>query len=287
MLDLMLGSGRGGFSTGELFGLYWPTEFHHLNPVCSCGNRDCNIWNKRRSRGSRGIYSDLFSEFSQINYIVDSSKSLTWIAHQSRLLARQGIEAGYVLIWKNPEDFAKSCIKRGRYKNWHNRWVQYHRGYFHHVGECYTIQINDLLNNFDREMSRLCGAFEIPYDESMREYWNKEHHVLFGSATARLKLHQPGSRAYEEAKKSSRRWDIRGEAQRASKIDGIEIPEKNRLVIDHILSFLRENGLKKTDHVPVRSAFDFYRSFVKLGSRRSYFFFRRKLSPKRISIANH
>jgi hypothetical protein len=44
MLDFMLGNSGDAFSTGEIFGYFRPYRTHHFNPVCSCGDVDCKVW---------------------------------------------------------------------------------------------------------------------------------------------------------------------------------------------------------------------------------------------------
>jgi len=271
MLDLMLGSIEGGFSMGEVYAFFWPTHSRHLTPYCSCGNDSCMIWDKTSLKAHWELYRFFFRKYPHISYLVDSSKSVAWIARQSRFLRGQNIEVKHVLIWKHPEDYSRSCARRGRLKNWSNRWIQYHRAYLYTVSETYVIQLNDLLDNFDQEMPALCDSLGVKYQKSMFEYWNKEHHCLFGSATAKIRLHQKGTNAWENIKESSSRSDLVVEEGRSFEENTPQIPDKHQNSIMNIISILRKNGPKELNNRPKVWGVDYYRTWTSLLLKRAYF----------------
>lgn len=275
MLDLMLGTTEGVFSMGELHALYWPTSEHHLHPFCSCGSEHCEVWDWASLGKPHEIYQSLFKKYPHIRSLVDSSKNIVWIYRQSASLKKQDIETKHVLIWKQPDDYAKSCANRGRLNNWSKRWIRYHKAYFYKIPEPYIIHLNDLLKNFEQEMSALCDALNIKYQKSMFEYWNTKHHILFGSATAKLKLHEPGTPAWEMIKKSSHRrnilYSIPNEKKENFQETPIQIPKKHQEEIMRILSILRKNGSIQSKNYLNFSMLSYYKIWIKILLQRAYF----------------
>lgn len=51
-LDLMLSNNKKGLSLGEVRSLFYPTNIHHINPICGCGSRNCHLWQVVKKRGA-------------------------------------------------------------------------------------------------------------------------------------------------------------------------------------------------------------------------------------------
>jgi hypothetical protein len=281
MLDLMLGSAEGGFSAGEVYAFFWPTSKHHLNPICSCGLGECAVWDRKFLGGAWEFYHSFFKKNDQVRFVIDSSKSVPWISWQSEILKKQKIQVRHVLIWKKPEDYAKSCAKRDLLKNWTRRWIMYHNAYFCKISQPYVIYLNDLLNDFDQQMAALCNYLDINFQPSMFEYWNTEHHLLFGSATAKLKLHEPGSVTWKIVKRSSYRSDLIDDSQNESYDRPLVVSKTQGGQFLKIVSILKGNGIKK---VNINSNFlniDYYHIWMRLFLRRIYFRICQKLMLKK------
>lgn len=42
-LDMILANDPSGFSCGEVLALFHPTRSYHIDPLCGCGDRDCDF----------------------------------------------------------------------------------------------------------------------------------------------------------------------------------------------------------------------------------------------------
>jgi len=245
MLDLMLGSAFSAISIGEIHAYFRPTKREHLSKKCSCGKVDCEAWHGLEALDETSIYQAIFASNDHVTHIIDSSKSLPWIRKMSRVAKLQGYEVRHVLIWKNPEDYAISCRKRGRGRRWATKWMNYNRAYISIVEDFYTIAISDLLGNYDIEMKAICDWVGLDYDKSMREYWLSSHHLLFGSATAGLMLHKDGSREKENVIRSSLRFDINDSPTNEVRNDKDQkLTARMSKKITHLMRLLSGNGRK-------------------------------------------
>jgi hypothetical protein len=184
LLDLILSNDIRGFSCGEVYALFIPYRVHHLNPECICGDPDCEIWKKLKIVGKRRLYERLFQYFKEIDFLVDSSKNYIWIKDQIELLKLKNHNFKNVLIWKNPMEFALSCLKRNKMNSWREEWLRYHKKYFAIVKEFYAVRYSDLVRDTNKTLQQLCHKLEIEHFDGKEHYWNKKHHTLFGSKTA-------------------------------------------------------------------------------------------------------
>ena len=199
MLDLMLSNSPSGFSCGEMHALFNPWRSHHINPKCGCGNSNCDLWyrlkeNYNKDNSHRGI----FEQFSDLEYLVDSSKDPTWMKDQKRRMKYYGIVPIILLLWKDPVDYAYSCWKRGKEANWHKRWVNYYRNLFSITDECIAVRYRDLVRSPADILQGLCYVFGIDYSPGMELFWNKVHHHLFGNNSVKSHLLKLNSIEYQQ-----------------------------------------------------------------------------------------
>jgi hypothetical protein len=184
--DLILSNDPGGFSCGEVRALFHPSQPYHLNPLCGCGIKGCNLWQQVLKGGVKNLYTSIFHLFPNIAFIVDSSKDPYWIRSQSKNLSDRGIECKHILIWKSPLEFAYSYQKRGKI-GWQKAWNSYHRMYLTAIRDWKSVKYFDLVNNPDT-LKKICSYLEIPYFSTKSNYWNKTHHILFGNESAKIHL---------------------------------------------------------------------------------------------------
>jgi hypothetical protein len=59
-LHMILANDPKGFPTGEARFLAQPRGFHHVNPVCSCGDPNCTIWRDIYRGGPENVYETIF-----------------------------------------------------------------------------------------------------------------------------------------------------------------------------------------------------------------------------------
>jgi hypothetical protein len=106
-------------------------------------------------------------------------------------LARQGISAHNVLIWKTPLEFAHSSKKRKRVYRWEVEWVNYHRLYVSLIKEWRGVRYFDMANHADDLLPYLCDYLNISNFAGKKDFWNKTHHALGGNRSARFHLYTP------------------------------------------------------------------------------------------------
>lgn len=185
--DMILANDPKGFSCGEVDALFNPYRSHHINPLCGCGDRRCNLWQRVLSAGVKNVYNTIFDLFPNVKFIVDSSKNPYWISSQTKNLFNKGIEFKHILIWKTPLEIAYSYEKRGK-KNWYKHWINYHRLYLTAIEYYRTVKYYELTNNYN-VIKRLCDYIQIPYFSTKLNYWDKVQHTIFGNVSAKIHLH--------------------------------------------------------------------------------------------------
>jgi len=185
--DMILSNDPEGFSCGEVDALFYPYRSHHINPLCGCANRRCDLWQRVLSAGVKNVYNTIFNLFPNIKFIVDSSKNPYWISSQTKNLMKERIESKHILIWKTPLEIAYSYEKRGE-KNWYKHWINYHRLYLTAVENWRAVKYSELTNN-PNIIKKLCEYIQIPYFSTKSNYWEKEHHTIFGNVSAKIHLH--------------------------------------------------------------------------------------------------
>lgn len=186
--DMILSNDPNGFSCGEVYALFHPFRPHHINPICSCMDKNCHLWNSLLKKGKQNLYKTIFEMFPNIDYIVDSSKELQWIKEQNEILEKQKINVKNILIWKTPEDFLKSILKRnGKKDRLKKSWIIYHRKFATWIKEWRSVSYKEFTTN-DKKLKEVCEYLEIPFYTEKKEFWNKKHHTVFGNNSAKVHL---------------------------------------------------------------------------------------------------
>ena len=197
MLDIMLSNAANGFSCGEVHALFHPFNPYHIDPECTCGISNCNIWDKIKAYGEKRLYEGIFTEMPDIDFIVDSSKQPLWIRDQTANLSGSDIAVENLLIWKTPSEFALSCFKRGN-SNWQRMWINYYKRYFACINKWHSVSYKDLATNTLNTLRRICNIIGIEYVEGKENFWNKIHHTLFGNTSTRIHLYDKKSENFAE-----------------------------------------------------------------------------------------
>lgn len=188
MIDLTLSNDPKGFSCGESNFIYHPEQAHHLAPRCACGDPTCRIWFDLKGTHETELYTTLFKQHPEINFIVDSSKDPFWVARQSDALAKAGIKSEIIVIWKSPEEMASSFHSRHRLEHWKRHWLSYHRLLFRQFGtRFHAVSYRDFVKD-PKSLKAICQKLEIPYFAGKENYWESCHHTLFGNGSARRHL---------------------------------------------------------------------------------------------------
>ena len=188
-LHMILANDPQGFACGEVHGLLRPIKPNHVQRRCGCGDPNCRLWETVRQRGEEQLYATIFEVHPEVKFIVDSSKQPFWINAQIGYLQQQGIAYRDILIWKTPFEFAHSKKKRGEFDEWERAWVNTHRIFFSLIAPIQTVKYNEFVAD-PAVLARLCGVIGIPYFAGKERYWEKQHHVLGGSNTAKYHLYE-------------------------------------------------------------------------------------------------
>lgn len=218
MLDLMLANDPNGFSCGEVYALFRPYRPHHINPICKCGIQSCELWAQVLKKGEAGLYQTIFELNPGLNFIVDSSKMLSWTHDQLQYLKSQPYKVIHIVIWKTPLEYAYSCLKRTNSMRWKRRYKSYYRHFFELVDDWISVSYADLAQQPGPTLQNLCQRIGIPYYPGKELFWNGKYHSLFGSGSTELHTIQASSAQFKEY--SDRQRSIKSR-QDASMIDEI------------------------------------------------------------------
>lgn len=188
LIDLILSNNEKGFSLGEINFFFNPEQPHHLTPRCACGRPTCRIWLRARQYNKDNFYKEFFKENNDIDYVVDSSKDPFWISNQIKILKKYNIGYKIILIWKTPHEIAASFSKRSIKERWPKHWLNYHR-LLSSLLEDEPIKISlDKLLNDPVAFRKLFHELDLQLKENQKDFWDKEHHTLFGNRSARRHL---------------------------------------------------------------------------------------------------
>ena len=208
LLDLMLANADDAFSCGEMYALFRPTLPHHINPLCTCMNTNCHIWNQVKAQGEKHVWTTLSSMFPRINTFVDSSKYLVWYLDQQRSDHLHTFVPYNLLIWKTPEEYAHSCMKRGVLKKWKKTYIHYHTSYFSIMNNWISVRYSDLVKNPIEKLKKLCSLLNIGYLPGKELFWNRQYHTLFGSHSAKIHLHDKDSQGFNNSFSKHRKPNV-------------------------------------------------------------------------------
>lgn len=188
MLDLMLSNSQRGFSCGEVYALFRPWRPHHFEPTCACGVPNCDLWQRIKPNGEARLYETILSFLPDVSYVVDSSKDLVWYTDQSRYFVNSELEPVYVLLWKDPLEYAYSCWKRGGTRGRLHGWATYYEWCFSISRRWHSVRYRDLAQAPAETLSGLCSRIGIEYRDEMEYFWNQHPHTLFGSDSVKAHL---------------------------------------------------------------------------------------------------
>ncbi|MBK9132746.1 MAG: hypothetical protein IPM20_14105 [Gammaproteobacteria bacterium] len=206
--DMTLGNDPAGFSTGEVNALIHPYRAHHIDPICGCGEINCNFWSQVRAAGKQNLYNKIFELKPEVRFIIDSSKDPFWINYQSKLLRKSGIETKHIVIWKTPLEYAHSLKKRGKgYDKWESSWINYFRLYTTKIADWRSVPYSDYTRD-PAVLENICCYLGIPYFEGKEKFWHKKHHLLFGNESARVHLQDQSSAANFEERTNNNRTAV-------------------------------------------------------------------------------
>ena len=187
---LMLANDPAGFACGELDTLFHPLRDGHVRRLADLESDTLELWQKAYIAGPDQVYQRLFDLMPDRRFIVDSSKNAHWFHRQAGILAKQGIEAHQLVIWKTPLEFAQSRKKRKMLTGWQKEWRNSHRVYFTLLARWWAVQYSQLATAPEQVLPAVCAKVGIPYFDGKADFWQQEAHHLGGNYSARVHLHQ-------------------------------------------------------------------------------------------------
>lgn len=181
MLDLMLGNGPGCFSCGEVYALFRPWRKHHFTASCRCGGDTCSIWDTMSSHQACNFHSQL-ADFVKADFIVDSSKSLRWVLDAQTWAENANMSVVNFLVWKSPVALAYSHWKRGHaLLGWRDDFILYHSRLISLQLPFISVRYQKLIDEPASVLRKLCHLAGLDYFAAKENFWQGEHHQVFGS----------------------------------------------------------------------------------------------------------
>lgn len=188
MLDLMLGNAPDAFSCGEVSAWFRPWRHHHFQIDCPCGQNPCPVWERIKSARQQEFHATVIRELG-VDFVIDSSKDLSWLVDVQGWAAAQGIKTYNLLIWKDPVRLAYSFWKRGKnLGHWRSEFVIYHRRFLQLGLPFLAVNYNELVSKPPSTLAALCAAVGMTYYDGKEHFWEKQHHHLFGSGGVRQQV---------------------------------------------------------------------------------------------------
>jgi len=185
-----LGNAPDAFSCGEVYCWYRPWRTRHFQIDCSCGQVPCPCWDKIKDYSESMLHTQLFEQL-RLNYVIDSSKELCWIIDNNDWAAKNEIAVINVLVWKDPVSLAYSHWKRGqRINTWRKGFLNYYSRFLQTNLPFVSLSYNELVQDPSQKVKQLCKIVGMEYFPGKERFWEKHHHLLYGSGGLRKQLQQ-------------------------------------------------------------------------------------------------
>jgi len=193
MLDLMLGHDEKSFSLGEVHAWFRPFRKHHFNIICSCSAASCPYWDKIKNLPEFEFHLKAF-ELLNVDFLIDSSKNLNWGIDNNIWGIKNNFQVINIVLYKNPINYVYSIWKRGeniddaiyRYTIYYKYFLQTNLPYV-------AIEYEQLVNNTDTILKEICTITGQKYFKNKKNFWEKEHHHIFGSMGTRKQIEKGSS----------------------------------------------------------------------------------------------
>ena len=205
LLDVMLSNGSQNFSCGEMAYWYRPIRKHNFFLDCSCGDTNCQVWKELSNYSQHQIHNRLLKEY---DFVIDSSKNLVWV-----LDAHDYIDKSHSVInlvtYKDQDNVIFSHWKRrndiGKYLK---SYYQYYQRLLETEIPFYSVKHESLVSNASESMRFICDKLGMAYFKGKEEFWNGDHHFLFGSHGIRQQISRKQSIIYQREQKSADFYDF-------------------------------------------------------------------------------
>ncbi len=190
LLGMILGSHSDCFYAGEAL----KTSYFHRDQtpirkrMCKFCGFDCPVWSKLDLNKSRDIYTQIMA-ITQKPVVIDSTKRIIWLQQKIAQVIANGITPYLIFIQRDGRAVVNSRIRKSPEqdaKEIINAWVDKIREteelFAQFPLQKIKIHYEELATQPDSIISNLCGFLELPYESSMLNYYDHEHHPLGGNS---------------------------------------------------------------------------------------------------------
>ncbi len=245
-LSLLLGSHSQAFYLGEL-NKFYSRKYPMPCAVCDKRGEVCPYFFDVKEIHPSEIHNLLFERTGK-RMLIDNSKRIKW---SYRFLGDGSYRHKFVHLIKDPRAIYYSLLIRNRAEEF-GEWARRHGEIDAFLAEyeldTFLLTYNELAEQTDATLLRLCDWIGAAYEPAQKEYWNFEHHGPGenGATAAFLQNSRTSDRQFYTGNRQSNFVDLRwkeklgGEALRAVE----ENSEVKRLLADLRLEF-SETGLRK------------------------------------------
>ena len=190
LLGMILGSHSHCFYTGEaLKTIYFHRDQTPIRKrMCKFCGFDCPVWSKLDLNKSRDIYTQIM-DITQKSVVVDSTKSIAWLQEKIAEVISSNITPYLIFLQRDGRAVVNSRIRKSPDQDISEiitAWVEKIRETEELFTECLQqkikIHYEELATQPDSIISHLCSFLELPYESSMLNYCEHEHHPLGGNS---------------------------------------------------------------------------------------------------------
>ncbi len=214
-LSLMLGSHSAALSVGELNKCY--SRKHPRGcALCAQVGRRCPYFGDVDQIAREDIFPTTFDR-AGVRVIVDNSKRMKWCSH---FFADTRFDRRFIHLVRDPRGVACSQRLRGRdpeIDQWAERNLKIQRILNDAGLDHVVITYNELAEDVDGSLARLCRWLGLDYEPDQKEYWNflEKHHGpgANGAAAAFLENVQASQSDFYAARKRTNFVDLRWQTQ--------------------------------------------------------------------------
>ncbi|MEQ8440991.1 MAG: sulfotransferase [Alphaproteobacteria bacterium] len=155
--------------------------------VCKLCGPDCSVWADFNYDPTLPVYEQVAAH-TGASVTIDSTKNPDWIAARAEELRATGTVGYLIRLLRDGR-----AVMNSRFRKYPDRnpteqisaWMDQIRAtetlYGNYSGPKLTLHYEQLATDAEWTARRLCAFLELPFDPSLLDYGNKEHHPLGGN----------------------------------------------------------------------------------------------------------
>jgi len=194
LLGLILGSRPDAFFCGEAINakLLQEIDKPRGKGMCKLCGPECRVW--AGLDDGPDLYDRIAAQTGR-TLIIDSTKSVSWIDEQNRMLTAKGTPSALVFMLRDGRAVLNSYIRRypersvrELIENWRGKILTMRALYNRFPGAKAMVHYERLALHPEGEILRLCALLGIDYQPEMLHFYRHEHHPLGGNDGTQLLL---------------------------------------------------------------------------------------------------